>query len=1121
MWKRPATWIVLALLAVGALTITALRFEEAFPVVALELEVDRSQVLESARERARRAGWGMDGYRSAVAFGLRDPEAKTYVELEAGGRRGWQELVEEGEFHPYVWTVRLFRPGETREARVRFAPDGSVRGFRLLLPEGEPGPSLSPDSARVLAEAAAHGEWDVALDLYRPVSASEEVRPGGRTDHTFVYERPDGEAGEARFRLRITVAGDRPAGVERFVEVPEAFTRRYAEMRSANEALAFFSSLGAGLLYVVLGCGVGLFFLLRGGLLRWRPAAAAALGVSGLLFAADLNRIPLAWMGYDTAVSEASFLVQEVSGALLILLGAAFLLALVFSVGEGLTRRAFGDQPRLWALGSRGAANARPVLGRALGGYLYAALAIPYVVGFYFLATRVLGWWTPAEALVEPDLLATPLPWLSAVATALFAGTNEELLFRAVPLAGAALLGERLGRRRLWIGAALVLQAVIFAAAHANYPQQPAYARLVELLVPSLAFGLIFLRFGLLPAILGHYLFDLAWMSLPLFTSSAPGILVDQAFVVGAGLAPLGVVLGARIRWGARDEVAPEALNRSDMTPLPSPPEPATEEIRRRAEPEPVGHPSPGPALLLPLGAAGLLAWVLALAPGSDAPTLRTSRSEALAMARDTLAGRGAPRDDPWRLLATVEAGRGQAHRYVRNAHGEGTYRELVGSYLAGPRWSVRVARFEGTVEERAEEWAVEVTARGRVARVRHQLPEAAPGDSLSEEEAAGEARAALLRRFAVTAARIELVSAEARQRPARRDWTFTFRDRAIDLGAGQARAEAVVAGSEVVDARLLVHVPEEWRREERSRRSRRGILSLGAGVLLFLLAAAAAGFAVLRWSRHAFPPRVFFTVGAGVFVLLGAETANGFPGILAELSTTQPLGIQLAIVLGGGAFAALLAAGFVGLLAGLGHGWGERRPTSLPGALGAGSALGLALAGVWALVERADPRRLPPWPDFGGADAVLPWLAGAQGALLTLLFGGTLLLVLLAALRRARGTDARRPWTGVALLAASGFGFAGLEAGSTTVYWLVSGAVWTGVVLGLHEASRRWGLALVPAAVAAPLILDRVLEAWVAPYPGSRPGALLAVLAVAGVTGLWTRSLAAPTPGRPGAARR
>ncbi|NIP59441.1 MAG: hypothetical protein GWM92_14035, partial [Gemmatimonadetes bacterium] len=64
------------------------------------------------------------------------------------------------------------------------------------------------------------------------------------------------------------------------------------------------------------------------------------------------------------------------------------------------------------------------------------------------------------------------------------------LLFRAVPLAGAALLGERFGRRRLWIGSALVLQAVIFAAAHANYPQQPAYARLVELLIPSLVFGL-------------------------------------------------------------------------------------------------------------------------------------------------------------------------------------------------------------------------------------------------------------------------------------------------------------------------------------------------------------------------------------------------------------------------------------------------------------------------------------------------------------------------------------------------------------------------------------------------------------------------------------------------------
>lgn len=78
------------------------------------------------------------------------------------------------------------------------------------------------------------------------------------------------------------------------------------------------------------------------------------------------------------------------------------------------------------------------------------------------------------------------------IAQSLQAGFWEECLFRAVPLAGAALLGERFGGRRgrTWaLVAAFVLQALIFGAGHANYPTEPAWARVVELIVPSFMFA--------------------------------------------------------------------------------------------------------------------------------------------------------------------------------------------------------------------------------------------------------------------------------------------------------------------------------------------------------------------------------------------------------------------------------------------------------------------------------------------------------------------------------------------------------------------------------------------------------------------------------------------------------
>lgn len=132
-----------------------------------------------------------------------------------------------------------------------------------------------------------------------------------------------------------------------------------------------------------------------------------------------------------------------------------------------------------------------------------------------------------------------------------------------MPLAGAALIGDRLGGRKWWIGGALLLQAVIFGAGHANYPAQPAYARLVELILPSIAFGLLYLFYGLLPGIILHFVFDVAWMAQPLFVSQAPGAWISQTIVVVLTLVPLLAVFYGRFRTGAWTELAERFYNRS------------------------------------------------------------------------------------------------------------------------------------------------------------------------------------------------------------------------------------------------------------------------------------------------------------------------------------------------------------------------------------------------------------------------------------------------------------------------------------------------------------------------------------------------------------------------------
>ena len=480
--------------------------------------------------------------------------------------------------------MRRFAPDELRETLIRFTPSGAPYGFEEKIPEAAPGPALARDSALALARTEAP-RWQVDLAGFDLVESAQEKRPSGRVDHTFTWERRAAALGEGKLRLRIVISGDRPSELSHFIQVPEAFTRRYARMRSGNDAIAAGAFGTMLLVYGVLGLGVGLFTMLRLGLVLWRPPLIAGLVIGGLQAASFVNALPLSWMSYDTAVPVRTHLLQQGGMLVLLTLVTALQIAVTAAAAETLTRAAFPRHPQFWRLWSREAGASTAILGRTALGLLFIGLDLAYVVWFSKTTRAALGWWNPSDLLAQPNLFATWLPWLSPVTDALQAGFWEECLFRAIPLAGAALLGRRFGRPGRWIAAAMIVQALVFAAGHANYPAQPAYARVVELIVPSLVFGFVYLRFGLLTGILMHFGYDLALMAMPVFVAKSPGIWWSRGMVLAAGFAPLGVVMWRRAQAG-RWLTLPDGLRNGGWLAAGHPPVPV------RASGAPAGRAS-------------------------------------------------------------------------------------------------------------------------------------------------------------------------------------------------------------------------------------------------------------------------------------------------------------------------------------------------------------------------------------------------------------------------------------------------------------------------------------------------------------------------------------------------
>jgi len=1078
--RRPAFWIAYGCLAVMCLVLAWRLFPLAIPLVNLDIKLSRNDAVVKALALAKERNLvAFDDPRTAVRF-RNDQGAQNYIELEGGGKAAFAQMVEGTVYAPYWWEVRLFKPGVVEETVVRFRADGALQGFARRVPETyvRNGGTKALDAAVALdlARTRAHDDWQVDFAPYHLLEQSQETRPTGRVDHQFVFERDERYAG-ASIRMRVAVTGDELTGVAPYVHVPEKFERHFQELRSANNTIANFASLAAGALYGIGGCIIAALWLLRRRWLLWRPALVAGAVVGGLMALTVLASAPAAWFGFDTAETVANFWIQQIGMAMLALVAGTLGYGLVFMAAESLSRRAFPDHPQLWRVWSREAGATVQIAGRTAGGYLFVPLELALISAFYFVTNQWLGWWQPSESLTDPNVLSSFVPALTPIAMSLQAGFMEECAFRAIPLAIAALLGTHFGQRAHWIGFAIVLQAVVFAGAHANYPGLPAYSRLVELLLPATLWALIFLRFGLLPTILLHALFDLSLFSIPLFLVDAPGAWMQRALVIVAAAVPLAVIGVRRVQSGAWRELPAALWNRAWQ--------PSAAAARRAVEwtrAETVGVRAGVLQRALPvLGVAGLAVWLACTPFGADVPDLKVDRAGAEATAVAALGERGVVLGAGWRRFADIRAGSGElgqspAQRFVWREAGPDAYRNLAGNMLAPPMWDVRFARFDGDIVERTEEWRVTVTGNGEVRQVRHRLPEGAPGANLSRDAALDLARQVVREQFGLDASQLQLRTAELTKRDARSDWTIVFADPKVFVGKdGEARIQVVLAGDEIASAGRSVFVPEAWQRAETERDNRLQVVKYAGAFATALGALAALVFAVISWNHGHCDKRAMFIVGALAMIVAVIDMANSWPEIAIQLRTAEPVASQLATTIVGGLFAALLTAGLMGLLAGVGA-WYARStlPTPLATKMPAwavGVAVALAVAGLAALFGALAPRGAPLWPALKLASLAWPFAGALIDPIELVGASGAAFFILYLLDRGTRGWS-HRSWLAALLLVSVSCAVALVGGGEP------EGALLRGVVRGLVSFVLLWcvlryDLRTVPSFLATGMVLE------------------------------------------------
>ena len=1096
--------------------------------------MDRAQAVNKASKLAKKFGWGPKGYSHATTFKV-DQATKVFVELAGGGRKAFVQMMKNKLYMPYRWVVRHFKAFEKDETYINFTHEGKPYGFKEILSENTPGTNLDPQQAQQVAEKEAKTNWGVSFENYKLVEPSKETKPSKRIDHTFVYERIDKKIGDGFYRLKIVVSGDKVTELNHFVKIPESFSNKYKEMRASNNIIAYIASFLIMLLYLLGGCIIGLFFLSKKRYVTWKYPLIAGFFVALLFFANQINVIPSAWMRYNTVSSPQNFMFSYLISSFIVFLSKLFLFVLSFMAAESLTRKAFGNQIQLWKVWSKDNASSTQVAGRTVGGYLLAPFLLAYVVATYLFTTKVLGWWMPSSELVDPNILSHYLPWLSSFTNSLGAGFWEECLFRAVPLSCAALIGKKYGKKNWWIAFAFVLQAFIFGAAHANYPAQPAYARLLELILPSFMFAGVYLSFGLLPSIITHFFYDLILMSLPLFVSSASHAWINQTIVIILGLIPLIIVLIARLLSGKWHTITPQSFNSSWQPP---------EKIAQEEKPKIINQTkfSLAPLAVILIVIAGLLGkslWVYFTPFTHDAKKLSVSQQEAATLAKKELQKIGVTVPKTWEALpilagkingtskkqrASIKITKPSSkpsrlfqHRFIWQQD-KNLYKKLLGSYLNEPQWLVRFATFSGTRDQRAEEYLAYLNTDKKLYRIYHKIPEDRKDSKLTESQARTIAQAHLVQNFKLDPKKLKEVVAKAKKLKNRTNWKFVFANpspicnstqekppqaQACPLKEGEARIVVKIDGNDVSDAYRYIHVPEKWVRQEKNNLSIRAILM----TICLLLTLFMIMFTIIisgKWLTN-FSKKYTILGFILYFVSAIIMSANSYAQIIANFDPIKPLYTQLLQIVGSLFISTLFLASLFGIICGLVIQLKTKYILSKNiSSIIAAYSIGLLAAGISALIALYKPSLQPIWPDMSNLAAYFPWINLILGNTIQYIFRTSFVILFAAALTYVYH-NWRFKYLIISLLCIiSSIAVTGLYGIDCISFWLIKSIILAIVSLCIYFLFIKKDLSTIPLITAPIMALNITHQAMFNAYPHVIGASIVSVVIILVLSVLW-----------------
>ena len=499
-------WIVFILIALACFNLWMVFGYPQFTFI--DLSVDKKEAVRRAEGYLSSRNVNPAEFLKAVVFST-DNWSDRYLQKTIK-MKGEEAFIKEHNYELFSWQVRFFKELSKEEFAVWVSPrTGEIIGFSHLIEDIESRPQLEKEIARQKVEDFLKKTFGLNFNEYE-FNEENIKRYEHRVDYSFSWEKKgvyipwQKDQGGAKLLIGATISGEEIRGFyKNSLDVPEKFQRYIAKQMAVGGHV---SGLAFLLLMAFVTYSIFLVINRRYALTirfskRWFISLAVFFAVLNILYI--LNNFQSIIFGYPTSVSLVSFFGLQLQSAITNLLFLSVFFIMPGLAGEWLRSEQMPEKKQSsFYHYLKSTFSSRGVTKSILFGYLLFFIILGLQAVIFHLGQRYAGVWK--EWVRLSSFSSAYLPFLSALVIGANASFSEEIIFR---IFGIGVAKKYLKNTVL----AVVVTSLCWGLGHSGYAIFPVWFRILEIGLIGLLFGFIFFRYGIIPLIVAHYLFDVFW----------------------------------------------------------------------------------------------------------------------------------------------------------------------------------------------------------------------------------------------------------------------------------------------------------------------------------------------------------------------------------------------------------------------------------------------------------------------------------------------------------------------------------------------------------------------------------------------------------------------------------